>query len=233
MATCNGCCTSKPVPATEAETETPAARGGAGPSSRLFIAAVPPPAVRAALAATQEALRAGLAGPGADVRLRWVRPEAIHLTLRFLGETPDDRRPAIERALAATAAAGAPIDLRLGAVGTFGGRRPRVVWAGLEGDVSALADCAAALNRALAAEGFPDEPRPLRPHLTLARVSGRPGRDAHARLLSLVAATPAPRSAAFPVDALELIRSELRPDGPRYTTLARAPLPSPRGRGIA
>ncbi|MDE2640315.1 MAG: RNA 2',3'-cyclic phosphodiesterase [Chloroflexota bacterium] len=208
----------------ETETEPPGPRAGAGRSSRLFIAVVPPPAVRAALAATQEALRAGLAAPGAEVRLRWVRPEAIHLTLRFLGETPDAQRPAIERALAATATAGAPIDLRLGAVGTFGGRRPRVVWVGLEGDVAALGDRASALNRALAAEGFPDEPRPLRPHLTLARVSGRPGRDAHARLLSLVAAAPAPGPAAFRVGALELIRSELRPDGPRYTILARAPL---------
>ena len=212
------------MPAPETNTEP----AGAGRSSRLFIAAVPPPPVRAALAATQEALRAGLAAPGAAVRLRWVRPEAVHLTLRFLGETPDDRRPAIERALAATAAAGAPIDLRLGVVGTFGGRRPRVVWVGLEGDIAALGDCAAALNRALAAEGFPHEPRPLRPHLTLARVSGRPGRDAHARLLSLVAATPVPPSkpsrAGFRVETLELIRSELRPDGPRYTTLARARL---------
>ena len=199
------------------------AAGGGGGSPRLFIAAVPPPPLRAALVAMQDALRAGTAPPCAGPRVRWVRPEAMHLTLRFLGETPGDRAPAIERALAATAAASAPIDLRLGALGTFGGRRPRVVWVGLEGDLAALDACAAMLNRSLAAEGFPDDPRPLRPHLTLARLSGRAGRDAHTRLLSLVAAAAAPSSqpaeAGFRVEALELIRSELRPDGPRYTTL--------------
>ena len=208
------------MPATETQTAPPA--GGGGGSSRLFIAAVPPPPVRAALVAMQEALRAGLAAPDAGPRVRWVRPEAIHLTLRFLGETPGDRAPAIERALAATAAASPPIDLRLGALGTFGGRRPRVVWVGLEGDLAALDACASMLNRSLAAEGFPDDPRPLRPHLTLARLSGRAGRDAHARLLSLVAAAAAPSKpaeAGFRVEALKLIRSELRPDGPRYTTL--------------
>ena len=211
------------MPATETKTAPPTAdrsAAGGGGSSRLFIAAVPPPPVRAALVAMQEALRAGLAAPDAGPRLRWVRPEAMHLTLRFLGETPGDRAPAIERALAATAAASAPIDLRLGALGTSGGHRPRVVWVGLEGDLAALAACAAMLNRSLAAEGFPDDPRPLRPHLTLARLSGRAGRDAHARLLSLVAAPPSkPTPAGFRVEALELIRSELRPDGPRYTTL--------------
>ncbi len=196
--------------------------GGGGGSSRLFIAAVPPPSVRAALVAMQDALRAGPAAPDAGPRVRWVRPEAMHLTLRFLGGTPGERAPAIGRALAATAAASPPIGLRLGALGTFGGRRPRVVWVGLEGDLAALAACAAMLNRSLAAEGFPDDPRPLRPHLTLARLSGRAGRDAHARLRSLVAAAAAPSKpteAGFRVEALELIRSELRPDGPRYTTL--------------
>ena len=212
------------MPQPETKTEPPAAdlsaAAGGGGSSRLFIAAVPPPSVRAALVAVQDALRAGPAPPDAGPRLRWVRPEAMHLTLRFLGETPGARAPAIERALAATAAASAPIDLRLGALGTFGGRRPRVVWVGLEGDLAALAACAAMLNRSLAAEGFPDDPRPLRPHLTLARLSGRAGRGAHARLRSLVAAAPSkPAVAGFRVEALELIRSELRPDGPRYTTL--------------
>ena len=210
------------MPATETQTDPPAGGGG---SSRLFIAAVPPPAVRDALVAAQDALRACRAS-GAGPRVRWVRPEVMHLTLRFLGETPGDRAPAIGRALAATAAASAPIDLRLGALGTFGGRRPRVVWVGLEGDLAALDACAAMLNRSLAAAGFPDDPRPLRPHLTLARVPGRGGREAYARLLSLVAAAASsqPAAAGFRVEALELIRSELRPAGPRYTTLLTTPL---------
>ena len=133
--------------------------GGGGGSSRLFIAAVPPPSVRAALVAMQDALRAGPAARPTPAReLRWVRPEAMHLTLRFLGGTPGERAPAIGRALAATAAASPPIDLRLGALGTFGGHRPRVVWVGLEGDLAALAACAAMLNRAPGRGGLPRRP---------------------------------------------------------------------------
>ncbi|HEU4759114.1 MAG TPA: RNA 2',3'-cyclic phosphodiesterase, partial [Dehalococcoidia bacterium] len=144
----------------------PARNRGVPEILRLFVAVELGEGVRRALAALQDDLRRrGLTD------LRWVRPEGIHLTLKFLGETPTEKVADIQEALAAEVAGVAPHWLRLGKLGTFGDRRgPQVLWVDLEGDVSRLAQLQRRIDQALAPLGFPRERREFAPHLTLARV---------------------------------------------------------------
>ncbi|HEY8490910.1 MAG TPA: RNA 2',3'-cyclic phosphodiesterase [Dehalococcoidia bacterium] len=185
---------------------------------RLFVALELPEAWRRALARLQGDLRArGLAG------LRWVRPEGIHLTLKFLGGVPAPRVPEIDAALRAVLAEEPGFALRLGAPGTFGGPRPRVVWVGVEGAVPALASLQRRVEAALVPLGFPPEARPFAPHLTLARVpeGTAPGlRRTLAAALAQVGPPPAPE---FRVRSVSLMESFLRPDGAVYVRRAAYP----------
>jgi len=186
---------------------------------RLFVACELPPAVRDALGRLQDELRARGAG-----RLRWVRPEGIHLTLKFLGEVPAARREAVENALAGAVVSPFALDVRLGSLGGFGGRqRLRVIWVGLEGDVEGLAELAALIEEALGPLGFPREGRPFAPHLTLARVPDDAGIQERSRLADLLEAFPSPPLPSMTLTAVNLMQSFLQPTGARYQCLAVYP----------
>jgi 2'-5' RNA ligase len=127
----------------------------------------------AAVAAIVEDVRAqGLPSGARDVR--WVRLDGLHLTLRFLGPSPEERIPATEAAVVSVArAAEGPIELELASAGTFPPvGRPRTIWIGVAGDIDALGRLGQRTEDALVAAGWPPDPRPLRPHLTLARSDG-------------------------------------------------------------
>ena len=138
------------------------------------MAAPLPDDVSAQIAALVEQVRGG--GPtngGRDVR--WVRLEGLHLTLRFLGPTLEDRIGGVLAALRAAAAGGRPFEVTIGGAGTFpNDARPRALWLGLRSGGEDLAALASALDRALAEVGWPAEPKPFRAHLTLARADGVP-----------------------------------------------------------
>lgn len=186
--------------------------------ARLFIAAPLPGDVLDALAQARPALTSGRERASLP-ELRWVQRERLHLTLKFLGSVPLARIEAIDEALQETAAQTTPIALHLRDCGVFGGRRPRVVWAGLAGEVERLADCAARLDERLAGRDFPPERRPFRPHLTIARVPERAPNDERLALRAAVEGLPAPAPAPWRVDELHLIRSHLGADA-HYETLA-------------
>jgi 2'-5' RNA ligase len=185
-------------------------------SMRLFVAVDPSDAVRDALAAAIESGR-GLA-PGA----KWVRPAAIHLTLAFLGYVDDALAPAIDRALAGVAQRHGPVELAARTVGSFGGaRRPRVLWAGLEGGVPALQALQRDVEAALVPLGYQPEERDFRPHLTLARA--REGRGDPA-LATARDALHERDLGTFTAGELILYQSQLSPHGAKYLALARHPL---------
>ncbi len=186
---------------------------------RLFVAVDLPEDVREALDRLQSDLRQReLSG------LRWVRPEGVHLTLKFLGETPAGNVPAIEGALATALSGTEPFRLALGAPGTFGGRRgPRVVWLDITGDVQRLRGLQAAVVGAMVGVGFAPEERQYSPHLTLARVPQPPRPGTAERVSQALEAVEPPR-AEFEVREIVLIRSRLQPGGAVYERLAGFPL---------
>jgi len=186
---------------------------------RLFVAVELEEVVRQALGELQAQLRGrGLNG------LRWVRPEGIHLTLKFLGETPREKVGEIAEALSRSTAGVRPHELTLGKVGTFGSRNaPRVLWVDLADGVEETGRLQAQVERELAALGFPREDRGFSPHLTLARVRPESARAVAGLLAEAVAAVKAPRATVH-VREVSLMLSKLGPGGPVYTRLEAFPL---------
>ncbi len=159
-----------------------------------------------------------------------MRPEGIHLTLKFLGPVPARRLEAIERALARAVSEPFRLSVRLGRLGSFGGSTGlRVVWVGLEGDVEALARLAAQVEGAMESMGFERERRPFAAHLTLARVKDEASPQDRRRLFDLVRTLELPPLPGATLDALSLMQSTLEPGGARYQCLARFPRSSPAG----
>ena len=186
---------------------------------RLFVAIDLPEDVRESLGRLQDDLRRhDLSG------LRWTRPEGVHLTLKFLGETPATSLPAIEGALDRAVRGVPSFRLALGTPGTFGGRRgPRVLWVDVEGELQPLQRLQAAVERELVAAGFAPEERGFSPHLTLARVPQPPRPGLAERVARALEAVAAARG-EFEARELVLMRSRLQPGGAVYSRVAAFPL---------
>ena len=184
---------------------------------RSFIAVEIPRDLHPPLQSLQRELR----NTAADVK--WVRPEGIHLTFKFLGDTVAERVPAVREGVAAAASGIAPFFLHTGAAGLFGPpSRPRVLWIGLDGERGAAERLASRIEDAMGGLGYPREARPFRPHLTLARFrEGGGSTIADADLESL---TRAFEGIAFEVEELILFRSHLERGGAHYVPLASARL---------
>lgn len=177
-------------------------------------------ALRDALGALQADLRAA-GGP-----VSWVKPENIHLTLKFLGEVPPAREGPVREAMAEAVAGVSPFTLRAGGCGAFPGERnPRVLWVGLRAGGPEAAALAARLEAACAARGFPPENRPFRGHLTLGRVRGSRGLEETMRRLRAHAEDTLGETA---VDRLVLYESRLHPAGSIYTARHERELPGGR-----
>lgn len=155
--------------------------------------------------------------------LRWVKPSAMHLTLRFLGEVPPDDAEQISSAIQALQCRGT-VALQLGQVGAFGGNRPRVLWIGVdEVGTQRLQHLRAQLDDALLTVGLNPEPSSYRPHLTLARVRRQASNADLKGVRELIRqASPLQRSAT--VDRVALVKSTLSPTGPHYQRLSRVEL---------
>jgi 2'-5' RNA ligase len=188
---------------------------------RLFVAIELPAKVRETLAATIDVLRRL---PDADA-LRWVRPEGIHVTLKFLGSVHEEDLPAINTNLTAALAGASTFDLTAVGLGSFGGpRRLRVVWAGVGGDVAALAALAERVEGACAPLGFKREQRPYSAHLTLARVRETTSREQRERLYKSLEEVSGPDSVTFRARHCALMQSTLTSGGAVYNALAAYPL---------
>ena len=189
---------------------------------RTFIAIELPTAVHNALASAMTTLRA--ADAVAALSVKWVDVHSIHLTLKFLGETPVDKLAAIGAALTSAASSSAPLPLSLARAGCFPNpRQPRVLWVGVAGDLNGLAHLQAAIERTVSPLGFPTEARPFSPHLTLGRVRDDATADSRQRLGAAVLALHTP-PVEFTAASVCLMRSDLRPGGAVYTRLAVAAL---------
>ena len=180
---------------------------------RTFVAIEPPSGLRAALAGVPEA-----ASLPADTSVRWTPPENLHLTLRFLGDTPEDQLAPLSRALDAIAAGIPSFALELGAAGAFPDvQQARVLWIGLVDADRRLRRLRNQVEAAVRGLGWKREGRPFAPHLTLARLR-KPARLPAGGWIETV-----PRC-RFSVKEIALIRSTLKPAGAEYDILHRASL---------
>lgn len=191
-------------------------------TTRLFVALEAPEAVAAELRGAFTALCRALP----QARLRSAVASGAHLTLRFLGPTPEVALPALERAMRTATRGLHGFALRTGGAGAFPSmRRPSVVWLGVEGDTAALASLHARLADALRGSGADRgdaEPTHFLPHLTVARVGplSAPQREALAGACNRYA----PAAVPWEVSTVSLVQSTLTPDGARHRALAHAAL---------
>jgi 2'-5' RNA ligase len=179
-----------------------------GEKQRAFLALDLDGPARERLAGMIERLRPLLEG------VRWVRPEGVHLTLRFLGWSEQGALALVESLVGEAARACPPAEVPLGPLGMFPERgSPRVLWVGLElpPPMRALQE---ACERAACAAGFEPEGRPFAPHLTLGRWSDRRRRPA----------LPPVDLGRAHIERLVLFRSDLRRSGAVYTPLRVFPL---------
>ena len=157
--------------------------------------------------------------------IQWADPSGMHLTLKFLGNIPSDRVAPLLDCLKPVAASHASFLLELEGLGTFPNRhKPRVLWAGVDGDLDALSLLQQDAEEAITALGHPPEERPFRPHITL----GRPRRSVsdgdRSRIGSVVSGLTSPASVRWAVESVEVMRSELHPSGARYSVLGSVAL---------
>lgn len=178
---------------------------------RAFVALEVDPAARARLAGLVRELQAKMQG------VRWVATKGVHLTLRFLGAASREQLDRLQARLRAAASACPRFQTRIAGLGLFPERgSPRVLWLGVPLPPEALA-LQAACEEAAVSAGFAPEPRPFRSHLTLGRWRDRAPRPE----------LPEVDLGPLHLEALVLVRSELKPAGAVYTPLATLPLGQP------
>ncbi len=181
---------------------------------RCFIAVTIPEPVKKAIGEVADVLRKS----GADVK--WVAAENIHITLKFLGSTDEEIIEDIKDALAARVSSYRPFYIRISGAGYFPpGRRPRVVWIGL-GDSGVLEDLQRDVEGEMTRFGYPGEDRPFSPHLTIGRVRS------DKRMTELLKRLDEFREKDFAeieIKGITLMKSELKPAGAEYFSLAEIP----------
>ncbi|MFL5756104.1 MAG: RNA 2',3'-cyclic phosphodiesterase [Chloroflexota bacterium] len=185
----------------------------------MFVAMSPSAEALAACASLLEPLRRGQD----DTRtVRWVDARALHVTLKFLGDTDVGRIDTVVSATQAAVGSLRPFTVTLAEAGVFPSRsRPRVLWVGVADGAEELRRLAAAIDELLGREGWPREDRPFRAHVTVGRADGSPAAGAAAS--RLVAAATGWQT-AFDASAVTIFRSELGSGPARYTELGRAQL---------
>ena len=156
--------------------------------------------------------------------IKWIDPDGMHLTIKFLGEVPEEKIHGLEECIASVAGTSRKFPLQFRGSGTFPqgfGPGSRILWIGVHGEpeISRLQET---LEIALEKHGFPREERPFKPHLTLGRVKSPEG------LLPVLSEFEKYRETEFgnmQVDRIVLMESRLTPQGPFYTKRKEAVLP--------
>lgn len=175
---------------------------------RLFFAVHISENIRETLLQFQEKCRAS----GGHVK--WVEKENLHMTLKFLGDTPQSKIEELMRSANAVAARFKPFTLLWSGFGAFPGlKSPKVIWAGLAVGGDLLESLFLALEQHLTAEGFPAETKKFKPHLTIGRVKSPHGSG---ELMKVIEKIKTASIGEMRVDFFSLISSTLTPSGPLY-----------------
>lgn len=185
---------------------------------RAFVAIELPHRVIVSIAEIQSRLKAY------GFNIRWVRPENIHLTIKFLGNIAAETVAPVCEAVSNAVSDYEPLSLEAGGVGVFPHmRRPRVVWIGITGRNTGLQALQKRVDAELAAMGFAKERRPFKGHLTLGRVKG----DVPLKQLQeALHACGHDHGGSFAATELVLFKSDLKPTGAEYTKLCQMKISS-------
>ncbi len=183
---------------------------GASGDLRLFFAVVLPEELRDRALELQRELAA------AGARVKWVERRNLHMTLKFVGETPPERLEACREVAEQVAEGASRCELTVQGAGCFSSRgAPRTIWLGVEGDAPELEELARSLDGALVEAGLAEpERRKFSPHFTLGRVKG--GRHARELLAAVESLSEAPVGTMV-VEHFTLMSSELTRQGATYT----------------
>jgi 2'-5' RNA ligase len=174
---------------------------------RAFIAIPLPAEVKSVLAEVIQ----GLAVQVPDRSVRWVKPQLMHITLRFLGDTAEPILPSLADMLDNIASQQSVFKLRVDKLGCFpNDKRPRVIWVGLSGQLDAACALKQDIDKSLLPLGWEHEKRSFSPHLTLGRVKD-------SRKLRGIQWQADVEQVIVPVRTIQLIESELHSTGPIYT----------------
>lgn len=181
---------------------------------RCFIAIEIPETIKKSVADIIDNLKKS----GSDVK--WVPEENIHITLQFLGETEESLIPDIKGALYKILAPYSSFYIKIADVGCFpSGKRPRVIWVGMEGP-QALIDLYKDISSEMVKFGYQKEERGFTPHVTIGRVKSNRNMGELLRRLEEFKVTDFP---GFEVQNIKLVKSELKPSGAKYYSLAEIP----------
>ena len=181
---------------------------------RVFIAIDIGDRIRAALGDLQKQLASKADIKKSDVK--WVKPEAIHLTLKFLGEIKDEQAVDVCNITKQVASRHKSFELDVESVGCFGGRSARVLWVGTGQDCENLLKLQDDLEQQLALAGWPKETRKFSGHLTLCRIRNS---KAGLMLAQMTEKYKDFKLGTTPADSVCVYQSQLTPKGPIYTVL--------------
>lgn len=188
-------------------------------SIRTFIAIQLPAEIQNGLAKVESELK-----PLIGTAVRWVPPENIHITLKFLGDTPLQKTKQVQEIIRHTAEFFQPFTISVGQIGAFPNiQRPRVLWVGLQTGPE-LAKLQAIIDQETARIGFASENRAFSPHLTIGRVNQTNPSAELSNITACVKNYPPITLGSFSAQSVAHIRSDLRPSGAVYTILSEAPL---------
>jgi len=158
-------------------------------------------------------------------KIRWVRPEGIHLTLRFMGNVDPKIIEGLLLLLPDLVTGFKPFELTISELGCFpNNRRPRVLWAGVKGDLSILQDLHLAVDNVVDKTGLPTEQRGFSPHLTLGRVHRNLSEREIKKIGQLIGTTSLPDIPSWINRTVDLMRTELDPEGSRHYLVGSFPL---------
>ncbi len=187
---------------------------------RCFIAIELPDGVKRDLRELQAQLKAASLAP-----VKWVDPENIHLTLKFLGNVAAGRLDKIGQAMTEAVRGTSPFSLEVKELGVFPDpKRVQIVWVGVSGETEKLAILQQRIESGLEKLGFPPENRRFTPHLTLARLRDRATPQEREKLGQTIAETEFDSTQSFMVNSVRLMKSQLTPEGPIYSQLSSAAL---------
>ena len=180
---------------------------------RTFLALELPVSVREAIILSQRKFQAQL--PAAS----WTRPQALHVTLKFLGETPEDLIEILKLSVGETLKKISPFSVDLEGVGVFPtNQAPRILWVGVSTGKSGLQNLATEVEKAVLPFGFPLEKKPFHPHVTLARIK-KNYTEFGQKLKQMQILQDSFKFGSIIVHSITLFRSELQPTGSIYTPL--------------